>query len=264
MVADDLGCHEIWDLAPSSVSHQAGRGLVASRTGGGHSTGTSLGTPAPRPQSTMSVTVVMRARSAWPENTGPRARRASWSSWQEATSLPRAGARNSSEAAAPKGTMPWKSSSVSQAAMIAANPAASTRVIRPLECGEPMTLVMAGGVTNTTSEVPSMARRTWMSALRWAGIGSSSERASAVRSIEGQSGAASQQRRGHPENTRFRRVRPRGSLPEQNRTAESAYRPTPRPPARRRTAPTRSSARRDDPLLTLGAVVCAPCPHVRG
>jgi hypothetical protein len=68
--------------------------------------------------------------------------------------------------------------------MIAANPVASTRAIRPLECREPMTFAMAGGVASALSAEPSTARSTSMPRLRCAGIGSSNERAIAVASMQ--------------------------------------------------------------------------------
>ena len=66
---------------------------------------------------------------------------------------------------------------------MAARPAASASVISPLECSESMTLVSPGGVSSDTSAVPSAARSTSRPAVRCAGIGSSSERASAVTSM---------------------------------------------------------------------------------
>jgi hypothetical protein len=44
--------------------------------------------------------------------------------------------------------------------MMAARPATSASVIRPLECSEPMTLVSAGWVSSATSAAPPAARST--------------------------------------------------------------------------------------------------------
>jgi hypothetical protein len=67
--------------------------------------------------------------------------------------------------------------------MMAARPAASASVIRPLECSEPMTLVSVSGVSSETSAAPSAARSTRRPAVRCAGTASSRERASAVTSM---------------------------------------------------------------------------------
>ena len=69
--------------------------------------------------------------------------------------------------------------------MIAARPAASASVIRPLECSEPMTFVSLSGVRSATSAEPSAARSTSRPAVACAGTGSSSERASTVTSMRG-------------------------------------------------------------------------------
>ena len=131
----------------------------------------------------MSATVLIRARFCDPDSTGRSACRASGVRRQEATRRPRAGARNSSAAVAPSGTTPRISSSASQAAMMAASPAASASAISPLECSDSMTLVSPGGVSSATSAAPSAARSTSRPAVRCAGIGSSRARASAVTSM---------------------------------------------------------------------------------
>jgi hypothetical protein len=57
---------------------------------------------------------------------------------------------------------------------------------RPLECSEPMTFTRPSEVTRATSAAPSTARPTVIPAVRCAGTGSSSERASTVTSMPGQ------------------------------------------------------------------------------
>ena len=134
--------------------------------------------------SVTSATVLIRVRFSVPDSTGRSACRAASLSWQEAVSRPRAGARNSSAAAAPSGSTPRISSSASQAAMMAARPAASASVIRPLECSEPMTLVSVGWTASVTWAAPSAARRTSRPAAACAGTGSISVRASVVTSMD--------------------------------------------------------------------------------
>jgi len=81
-------------------------------------------------------------------------------------------------AAEPRGITPVIRSG--PAAMMAARPAASIRVIRPLECSEPITFASAGGASIATTPTPSFAETTERPVVACAGIGVSRSRATSV------------------------------------------------------------------------------------